>query len=648
MGRTPIRRAQLVSPFGVGAMVTSTDGTAMVAGGLDHWFKRDDNTYTDVDLADYRVEEWRLQRALGVNHFRLPPDHRTWRMAGGQQPKNIGLKIPFLRFPRWNFCPICRSLVELGFTVSGRQRCPVCERGARRTTSTGRVMRAPFLAQVPFVAICESGHLQDFPWREWVHQDVNASCQHQMKLVATGGASLAAQRVECACGVKPRNLSQITEATTNDEGEKDTFLTKNLDRAHRYTCRGLRPWVGDASGVGCGLPIRGSLRAATNVYYAHVESAIYLPGGTAGVPEKLLEVLTNLPLSQSVHLIRRFGEEPTAAMLRDDQYAYLLEPFNDDQVNDALYALRETISESDAGEDAEHVDTEAIRRPEFEMLRTSLVAPELKIRAASVALYEGGLGRYFERINLVDQLRETRALYGFSRVVPEVQKTLSERRAMLWLDEPAYKSSWLPAYIVNGEGLYFELSEDALVEWEKRPSVVARLAVVQRQYNIAKAERGLADRSIIPRFVLLHTLAHLLINQLVFDCGYSSASLKERLYCSVGDTPMAGMLIYTAAGDSEGTMGGLVRMGRAGYLEPALGEALDRARWCSSDPVCMELGEHGQGPDSCNLAACHSCALLPETACEVFNRFLDRGLVVGTHDDPTCGFFSRSSDASTL
>ena len=152
---------------------------------------------------------------------------------------------------------------------------------------------------------------------------------------------------------------------------------------------------------------------------------------------------------------------------------------------------------------------------------------------------------------------------------------------------------------------------------------------------------GLADPFMIPRFVMLHTFAHLLINQLVFECGYSSASLRERLFCSIGNEPMAGVLVYTAAGDSEGTMGGLVRMGKPGNLEPTIIAALDRARWCSSDPVCMELGEKGQGPGSMNLAACHSCGLLPETACETFNRFLDRALVTGTHENPNLGFLAE-------
>jgi hypothetical protein len=53
----------------------------------------------------------------------------------------------------------------------------------------------------------------------------------------------------------------------------------------------------------------------------------------------------------------------------------------------------------------------------------------------------------------------------------------------------------------------------------------------------------------------------------------------------------------------------------------------------------MEIGEHGQGPDSCNMAACHNCGLVPETACEEFNRFLDRALLVGARDSRPLAFF---------
>ena len=103
---------------------------------------------------------------------------------------------------------------------------------------------------------------------------------------------------------------------------------------------------------------------------------------------------------------------------------------------------------------------------------------------------------------------------------------------------------------------------------------------------------------------------------------------------------MSGLLVYTAAGDAEGTLGGLVRMGEPGRLEAVIMRALEAATWCSADPVCMEMGARsGQGPDSCNLAACHNCTLVPETACENFNRFLDRGVLVGEIGKRELGFF---------
>jgi hypothetical protein len=160
---------------------------------------------------------------------------------------------------------------------------------------------------------------------------------------------------------------------------------------------------------------------------------------------------------------------------------------------------------------------------------------------------------------------------------------------------------------------------------------------MSRTFDQLRERRRQMPRPVIPRFVLLHTLSHLLTNQLIYECGYGSASIRERLYSAEGETSTAGILLYTAAGDSEGTMGGLVRVGKPGRLEGVLRRALEKARWCSTDPVCIESP---QGPDTCNLAACQSCTLLPETSCEEQNRLLYRGLVVGTLSEPYIRVFS--------
>jgi hypothetical protein len=304
----------------------------------------------------------------------------------------------------------------------------------------------------------------------------------------------------------------------------------------------------------------------------------------------------------------------------------------------AGYRDRFGVGETGPGVDGGDSDELDIwRHPEFKMIRETPVDDALR---ASDPGMPPTLAGHLARVRSVTVLQETRVLRGFTRgrdseLKINVGKGMLRRRSL-----PADRD-WLPAYVVKGEGIYLELELSKLVRWEARGEVQARADLIGSRYTRVIGGRGGRPRDISPRMVLLHTLGHLLINELVFSCGYSSASLRERLYVSrERGREMAGLLIYTAAGDSEGTMGGLVRMARANHLLPTFESALSDAHWCSTDPVCMDAGDKGQGPDSCNLAACHGCALIPETSCEEFNRFLDRGLVVGTFEDPSLGFFS--------
>jgi hypothetical protein len=258
----------------------------------------------------------------------------------------------------------------------------------------------------------------------------------------------------------------------------------------------------------------------------------------------------------------------------------------------------------------------------------------LLIRSSSINNYGDFVNSFFDRISLLHKLRETRAFEGFSRIFPD-ELTREEQ----WKLISTEKKRWLPAVIVRGEGIFLKFREDKLNQWLDKSGSAhdERLSTINANLGRMRQRRHQEAKIVTPKYLLIHTLAHLLINQLVYQCGYGSASLRERIYSADGTHPMAGVLIYTAAGDSEGTMGGLVRMGQPDYFEGILARALEKARWCSSDPVCIE--SKGQGPDNCNLGACHSCALLPETSCEEQNRLLDRGVVVGTLEQPDVGYF---------
>jgi hypothetical protein len=240
---------------------------------------------------------------------------------------------------------------------------------------------------------------------------------------------------------------------------------------------------------------------------------------------------------------------------------------------------------------------------------------------------------HIKSISLVDKVRVVNALIGFSRLNPVMGK-----------DDPGFvhikesKTRWYPAYEVRGEGIFIEFETSDIAQWIAENQQITQ-RVNQISHNYSKSFIGKSHpRNITPKFVMLHTLSHLLIEQLSFECGYSVASLCERIYCSETSEgkQMAGIFIYTASGDSEGTLGGLVRQGRPDALPRIFKKAIRGAKTCSNDPVCIL--SHGQGRESLNLAACHTCALLPETCCEERNSFLDRGLIVGTYEDATLGF----------
>lgn len=631
MSNAPVRRAHMVSPFGPGALLVAPDGTSMLAAGLDHWFPGNDEQDSRLfDDSEFRLEEWRLEKWLGVDHFRLPPDYR--RPRRGQLVPNANLKIPFLRFPQWHFCPWCKTLADLSLAAYGRQKCQACARDSRTS----------FLAQVPFVAMCDEGHLRDFPWREWVHRSSSPECRGEMRLFATGGTTLASQIVKCSCG-KSRNLSQIVEASADGA---TSFLSKNLDPGEAYLCDGRSPQHGSGEPHGCGRPLRGSLRSASNLYFATVRSAIYLPRSASNAPDELVRIIEGEPdLIDRVtsYLDAQRTIEPVK--LRQG-YRKQLQAYNDAELVAAASAAYAVLAEGRSAPEVDEDDERAeqqLRRDEAEVLQGAIETSALTVVPAQRSDYLGDNASKFSAINLVERLRETRVLAGFNRVLPDQPSDFGTRMAQLWGRQPSRGSSWLPGYVVFGEGLFLRLDEQAMRAWEGQANVCDRVAKLAEFYSSAQERRGLRDRDISARFILVHTLSHLLINQLTFECGYSSAALRERLYVSSeAGTEDAAFLIYTAAGDAEGTMGGLVRMGKPGYLEGVLDAALDGARWCAADPVCMEIGTtSGQGPDSLNLAACHSCGLVPETACEEFNRFLDRGLVVGTVEDPSLGFFAR-------
>lgn len=558
-----IRRNQLITTYGVGALVAVRNSSYMVCG-IDRW---------EVP-ADARIHEPRLEHRLRVEGFVVPPAN------------NNGRDVPVIRFPWVHYCPECRRLGDHSL---------FCQFNADDCTGCGQS-----LVPSRFIVCCPRGHIEDFPYFEWVHSGTGGTGGSHDLFIETKGASASLRDIiiRCSCG-KSRSMD-------------GAFGKRALAGIAR--CRGRRPWLGIRDSEDCTEVPRTLQRGASNVWFPVVASSISIPPWSEGafalldrhwtilqhIPEEALRpTIEGLKLTEGTHYTV------------DDLISAIVQRRRGEGLPEGPEALKRQEYEA-----LLHSTPEKSRRDEFVCV-PALVIPE-------------PVSDWIDAVMLVKRLREVRALLAFTRLLPPDSEESPGHLAKLFLNDPR----WRPAIEVTGEGVFMRLRIDKLSEWEKRPGVVERTERIRRNAERRTSNLGGNVQSATPRLLLIHTFAHALIAQWSLDCGYPAAALRERLYVS---EDMCGFMIYTATSDSAGSLGGVVAQANPDGLATSFVESLNRMAWCSADPLCIEID--AQGVDGLNLAACHACALLPEVSCEEMNLFLDRGLLVGTPDHPELGFF---------
>lgn len=596
-----VRRSQLVSTFGIGAIIDLEKGSFMPMG-LEDWERIN-------SLPSLRIGEERLQSMLGVSHFRLGPVKE--QLAGTTQIRARSA-APAVRFPEWHECPKCHLI--------GRESAPfeLADDGARlRCTAHGGIV---YTNPIRFVVACRRGHLSDFPWEWWAHRGREEGiCQRPLLRLGSHGesASLADLFVACeSCSTPQRRTQQSLGTAFGADALKD------------WSCDGFRPWLYDRQ-ADCQEQVRTLQRGASNVHFGVVGSALSIPPASEalaqiveqsrmyldGVPEAALpSVLTGVSQTYGVPVDQLLAAYNRLRSL-DGQGPPLTERLAREQEYDALSQDRD---DPIVGGVVPQFQNEALDPPT-------------------------ALCHWFDLIGATSRLREVRALAGFSRIEPHPVSPERVRQAIAdGKVSPLSKSerTWLPGAEIRGEGIFLRFRTETVDAWIKdNPSLAARVAILEARSKQIAEERGYErDHVITPRLLLVHAFSHAFIRQISVECGYSASALRERLYVSDTGRTMNGVLIYTGSPDSEGSLGGLVRLADPDLLEPIVLRTLANAGWCGSDPVCLETDPRQSG-DRIGGAACHCCLLLPETACERFNRELDRAMLVGDAEETFAGFF---------
>ncbi|GAA2634948.1 DUF1998 domain-containing protein [Dactylosporangium fulvum] len=580
-----LRLSETVTPFGVGAVVDVL-GESLIASDTSWW---------DIRSAP-EISCQRLLAILDPGVLRQAPAH------SGRAAKETA-HLFYWRFPAWRFCERCTKLSQITGKSKGRW-VNRCDCGGA-------------LVPMRYVAVCDKGsHIQDIPWFKWAHRGMDAGvtdavrfCKayKELKFVRSSqrGEGLSSLSVECNGCRRSRPLSALV----------------GIESLHRdgVRCEGRQPWQDPSSDQICDHRLIAVQRGATSNYIAESLSAL-------DIPEETLPSVARTEAIRSHELFWRMVADNGGP--KSEMFAEMIAEEVGIPVEEVLRAASDEEDESGGAALLDLKDGEwAAFLKKLENGRDHGVGDFVVDgwAVASHSTWPQALTSRLGGVGQVRRVREVRALRGFRRYdagAAFINADLGPKRK---------KKSVFPAIELFGEGIFLRFDEERLTEWERASEVRARADILMQRRRASQwAERLPVPE---PRFVALHTIAHLLIRRLAFASGYASASLQERVYAH-SDRPdrTAGILIYTAAGDAQGTLGGLVRLGEPDKLLPLLLAALSDADVCSNDPVCIESDR--QGASSLNLSACHGCALVSETSCETANRLLDRQLVLGGANVP--------------
>jgi len=590
-----IRQSQLVTTFGPGAMM-DLPKYAVLVGGLEDWSLGE--TISEPRLAEKICQLLEVPRI----QLRLPP--RDDESIGSQK---TGVKV--WQFPEWHVT----HDVDSGDNTSIRARMLVHRKLLTKGKFYDADKKARTVVPIRFVRACRNGHISDIDWKFFAHSG-KSDCTRQLWLEERGtSGDLSESWVRCECKVPPRSLAVAAVVQNRALG----------------TCNGLRPWLGPYTREECGEPSRLLIRTASNAYFSQLMSVISLPERNETVKELVDLVWEYLSEVDDLEMLRY--ERKKARVTK------ALEGLSDQEI----------FAEIQARKTPTRTVLKTVKQAELE----TLISVEEEIghdrpdgnffaRALSKSVWQDEIMEPIERVILIHRLREVMALVGFTRfeaAAPDIQGELEigVRRAAL-----SPEMTWVPAIENKGEGIFLQFKKEAVEAWAARTEdTQVRGKELLDGFTSWQIEHNATHREFpgLP-YLMLHSFAHLLITAVSLECGYPASSIRERIYALPGIG--YGVLLYTGSTDAEGTLGGLIEVGRR--IQQHVRAALELGELCSNDPVCAQHVPNNQHEKRfLHGAACHGCLLIAETSCEQRNAFLDRALVVPTLENRGIQFFSN-------
>ena len=632
------RPSSLLYTYGPGAIMDLPQFTIMPTG-LDDW----DRIWNRREGEPPRIHAPRLREVVRT-HMRSPfvqlRPHPWQPKRNAFSNEGVDLGVPARVFPQWLRCTGCDMLglvSQFSYINTHPYRTDQARFEHAKCPGRGGAGKAARPA-VParYLLACAMGHLDEFPYELWVHR--GRECEKAevpfLKMIDRTAGKGASAMIRCeSCKLqRPMNEAQ-----------------GQAGAAKLPKCRGRHPHLDAFEPGGCGAQTKLMLVGASNLWFAATLSIIVMP---ESAEEKAEDLADRIRVVLGDKLAKYAG---SLDILRDflDAGGVDVTGLSDGDLGSLVaVALAPPPTPDEQEERLRQWDPVDLLVPEWRYLLKDPLGDRHEDPDSGLTLSRRDRGPQLRdeitRVLAVERLRKVNALTGFTRIdafdrVGDVPKRLvpltRERR-------PA----WTVATEDRGEGVFLQLDEPRVASWEQRilesdvweAHKLAHRRNFYRRFSETGEEVDPDTRLKPPRYWLVHTLAHVLIREMAMQCGYSAASLSERLYAWPATDerpPAAGLLIVTTASDSDGTLGGLVALSERECLQRVVSGALERATRCSSDPICARRTPVDP-EDFLHGAACHCCVMASETSCERANRFLDRRFLIDLPGSEL-GFFGR-------
>jgi hypothetical protein len=593
-----IRQSQLVTTFGPGSMVDLPNYSVLIAG-LDAWTAGGD------PISEPRLSR-KLATVLGVPSvdLRTPP-------PADDDPTAPARGVTAFQFPEWF---ITQDLEEQSGPRS-RTRLLVHRKSLTRGKFIDRDKKKRSVVPVRFVRACRAGHIGDIDWYAFTHNGPsNCARQGRQLYIDERGTSgdLTEVWIRCECGKAERSMAQAAVLANHALG----------------SCDGSRPWLGAFTRETCGEPSRLLIRSASNAYFPQLMSVISLPERDQTVKQTVDRVWSHL---EAVEEMEQLRYERRKAVVKE-----ALDGLSDEEVFAEIKSRVLVSVRVEKSVKVAELETLISAKDEIGEDRPDGV---FYARSLPRTVWDRPWMASIERVVLVHRLREVVAQVGFTRFESAAPDTEGELDIGVQRASLAREVSWLPAFENKGEGVFLQFNKAKIQAWMTRTTVQSRSLELAAGFEAWRKEHSGTTR-MVPNlaYLMMHSFSHLLLTAVALRCGYPASSIRERIYAipEVG----YGVLLYTGTSDAEGTLGGLVQLGR--HFHEVVQSALELGMLCSNDPVCAQHDpSNAHERRFLHGAACHGCLLISETSCEQQNDYLDRSLVVSTVENLGAEFFTE-------